>query len=366
MVSGPFLLLGDMNARTKQLNEFLKSDVYNLDVNDDDNMVYERLLNEEILIEYGIPEERFSCDDKSNNNGFKMISMLKNLGLIILNGRVGKDAFIGKVTCKDVSVVDYAIASPVLLPMVYDFEVLSFNEMLSDCHNPLHLILKTQGEQEVNKNEDVNEGCKNDKFKRPRWESEYQDAFIQNLNTGKIAELECTVDRMFSDDNVTQVEIDILYDNIKNVLHAGAKACGSIKVNTGGRKHRRKKSNKPWWNRDCEESRTEFNNARKMNVNDKSNEATEHRKTCSKKYKQTMNKSMNQYHKEMNNKIRKLKSTCPKDYWNIINNSNEKQEVINKLSCEIFAEHLKKLNMGGHKQRRSDDKSYLPWLWRHG
>lgn len=35
-----------------------------------------------------------------------------NIGLLIVNGRAGKDVNVGMCTCKGVSVVDYAIASP--------------------------------------------------------------------------------------------------------------------------------------------------------------------------------------------------------------------------------------------------------------
>ena len=40
-----------------------------------------------------------------------------------MNGRMGKDATVGQVTCKEVSVTYYVICSPALLPLVREFYV---------------------------------------------------------------------------------------------------------------------------------------------------------------------------------------------------------------------------------------------------
>ena len=51
-----------------------------------------------------------------------------------MNGRLGSDKGIGKVTSKECSVVDYAITSLVMLPYFRKFEILDFDPIYSDVH----------------------------------------------------------------------------------------------------------------------------------------------------------------------------------------------------------------------------------------
>ena len=66
---------------------------------------------------------------------------MQNGNVAIVNGRAGSDASIGKCTCKNVSVVDYALVSSDLFPLISDFAVLDFCELYSDVHCPIVLKL---------------------------------------------------------------------------------------------------------------------------------------------------------------------------------------------------------------------------------
>ena len=61
----------------------------------------------------------------------------------------GSDASIGKCTCKNVSVVDYALVSSDLFPLISDFAVLGFCELYSDVHCPIVLKLNLIEAQET-------------------------------------------------------------------------------------------------------------------------------------------------------------------------------------------------------------------------
>ena len=67
-----------------------------------------------------------SSQDKGRPNalGYQLIDFCKNNDMIILNGRLGSDKGIRKVTRKECSVVDYAIVSPLMLPYFRKFETL--------------------------------------------------------------------------------------------------------------------------------------------------------------------------------------------------------------------------------------------------
>lgn len=60
---------------------------------------------------------------------------------LIVNGCAGSDASVGKRVCKNVSVLDYALVSSDLLPLISEFVILAFCELYSDVHCPIVLTL---------------------------------------------------------------------------------------------------------------------------------------------------------------------------------------------------------------------------------
>ena len=56
-----------------------------------------------------------------------------------------------------------------------------------------------------------------------------------------------------------------------------------------------------------------------------------------------MNKAFKTYKQKVINKIRVLKTTNPRAYWNLINDLKS-QKTFNDISLEVFNDHLKTLN----------------------
>ena len=52
----------------------------------------------------------------------------------ICNGRLAHDGFRGINTCKNVSVVDYVVVSPILMHSITKFEICEFINILSNVH----------------------------------------------------------------------------------------------------------------------------------------------------------------------------------------------------------------------------------------
>ena len=95
----PILLVGDFNARTATLNDFV-------DLNGDQYTQTEHL-NSEII------SSRQSCDSEVNSHGHALLEICKTHNLRILNGRKEGDSF-GNCTFsnhEESRVVDYAIVS---------------------------------------------------------------------------------------------------------------------------------------------------------------------------------------------------------------------------------------------------------------
>ena len=111
--------LGDFNSRTAELQDTIPDSICTDDPFNTDNPNLQK---------------RISQDKFANNLGHQLISFCKTSQIAIVNGRLFHDAFLGKKTCKNASVVDYALLSHPLFSLVSDFKVLDFNELFSDVH----------------------------------------------------------------------------------------------------------------------------------------------------------------------------------------------------------------------------------------
>ena len=90
----------------------------------------------------GFSKERHNSDQsRIDNYGRRLLELCKSCDLLIANGRLGLDRFLGGKTCKCTAVVDYVILSPRLFPYISEFEILPFDPTTSDAHNGLHFSL---------------------------------------------------------------------------------------------------------------------------------------------------------------------------------------------------------------------------------
>ena len=121
-----FLVCGDYNARTNILPDFIcefsNGNDGDLPIINSANNFRSALIKE--MSDSG-KLKRFSKDGaRANKHGTHLIELCKAVGLIIINGRVGRDKGIGDFTRVDTtgrSTVDYMICNPELLSSVQDF-----------------------------------------------------------------------------------------------------------------------------------------------------------------------------------------------------------------------------------------------------
>ena len=300
---------------------------------------------------FGIQKKRVNSDKVYNQFGCDLIDFCTSQGLLIMNGRTGKDKNSGKPTCKGVSVVDYFIANPKLFSAVQDFDVLEFDKLLSDVHSPLYVVLKINFEN-VNENSVVNPGTDLKKEECPTkfiWNSDKRQEFTGNFKK----ELNVLDNKMFHLlDNITNVEqgdIDVLTTSFCDLLKDSAKKCDmQIKKNrsrkdVGGKV--RQKKDLPWIDNECRNARKIYRRARRnhrirthMAMNAVVNRAH-------KQYKSLIDKKYNLFVTNTRKKIRKLRTTNPRKYWKIINGTKtEKNMEMSSISKEVLAEHFEKLS----------------------
>ena len=191
---------------------------------------------------YNIQQDRRSQDVGKNNFGHALIDFCISQRLLIVNGRVGGDAELGKLTCKNASLVDYVIASPCVFPCICDFYVGDFDECLSDIHCPVFIKLKTGTDShETIHNVNVSQGMMG--FAKPVWRPGAERDYLAEIDEGGV---EVIYDRMQklleSTDSINQSDIDDITDGICSLLTNAAVRLDMYQSQTCIREDKGKKS----------------------------------------------------------------------------------------------------------------------------
>ena len=333
-------IMGDFNARSGLLSDFIDVDDTIMNESGFDRNLHTDLLGYNNFDDIGVSNKRYSKDLFCNNFGRRLISLCKNTDIHIINGRFGKDFCIGALTCKNSSLVDYIIASPPLFSLLADFEVLEFNEMLSDVHCPIYVSFKkVYVAVETVDSSDIHLQTK------PSWHKCNPLEFLQNLDREALDSISRDIDNCYIKGVISKDDINDITDRVSNVLLDSAKLSGAFSRPFTKGNYRRKHKKQPWFNTSCEEKRKLFFQAK---ANDKvlNNEASKvDRQQASKAYKREINKQFRLFNSKMHKKLRVLKNKDPKEYWKILNGSkSEKKAAHAKLKLDTFTEHFKNLN----------------------
>ena len=356
----PTLLLGDFNARTSLLDDFTNDSLDVPGLNMDDISI--DLGNDRKKLEsLGLVTSRFNIDRATNNNGYKLIEFCKVTGLNIVNGRLGKDKGIGSFTCHSAngkSLIDYAIASPSLFPLIENFYVDDFDKTMSDVHSPICLSLsnlpKKNESVKLDQPKETVESVSEHNFEiiSTKWNNEltneYKNAFIYEDIQNHTDKLESLVLH-----DLDQNTMDELSKDLCSILIKPAKSVGISKLvkNTRNKKipmNLRRNKNKEWFNEDCEKLRKEYmqskNKLREANNTDEKNIAQNNFNQKFYAYKKFIKKAQRKHNKELQKHIRNLKSSDPKAYWNILNKSKDSNKTMGNISLNVFMKHFKKLS----------------------
>ena len=139
-----FLLLGDFNARTGVLKDFLS------DPHTRNTLPYLNTTEINLFGNDQMPQQRSNCDKQINDYGKYLTDMCIEHGLIICNGRIGGDRDVGHFTCytpRGASLIDYVITSAHFLNDIHYFNVLPITPF--SIHAQLSFSLKTSVQQQL-------------------------------------------------------------------------------------------------------------------------------------------------------------------------------------------------------------------------
>ena len=323
-------------------------------VKDSPDVLGEVLYDEVSLEGLGIPENRKSEEESRHNNyGYRVIEFCKNLGIFILNGRVGQDRNCGRVTCNK-SVDDIFMANPRLLATCKDFYVDTFNPLYSDKHSPVILSLQILNVETIESNPERDGVDAYDngqaRNKKPKWRHDMKGTFVENIDIDIVHDIDESLSNIERADHVAVKDVDVEIEKICKLFEKAASkafpSSGPKKDFKEGRiKTPKKYKLKEWFTPECKEARKVFCKSHNKYRAEKSVENFKGMKLASRQYKQKMNKCYRKHKKAVDRKIRNLKSTDPKEYWKIVNpKSRVNSDVYKNISVEVLQKHFKNLS----------------------
>ena len=217
-----------------------------------------------------------------------MLDLCKGNDLFIINGRIGNDKGIGKLTCKNSSVVDYVISSVDFLKHIANFSICQFSKLFSDVHSPISLSLKSENKDEIMVTENVSNNAEACREKPKKWDETYKIDFVNSIDVDSIQNLDMQLENL-NIENVVQSDINTLVGKIGEIYVSSAKETFGI----AGKPFKNKKrkvciGSKPWFGVDCKFARQHY---RKLKQRCKTNNTEEKReliKKAEKDYKKQM------------------------------------------------------------------------------
>ena len=339
------ILTGDFNARTGEMNDFLDRDDILDDTGGDITIIEQMKL-------HNINIKRKTMDRITNNFGHKLIDFCISQELLLLNGRKDFDAGIGKVTCRNISVVDYVITKPYLFKSLTNFSIGEFCECISDVHSAIYFdLIYDKSSINSEKQKDINVRTDENKVITPKWKAGIDDLYLKELDDSNIENVRISLNEVLQNaENIDQNKIDILTASVTDIMSEAAKKIGIIKpvrkkYIKRTNKTQTKKNSKEWFNKECAENRAALRNLRlRVKANEECADTKRKRNEAYKKYKRSLTRNYNLHIKNLQNKIRNMKSTDTKNYWKLINgNARGKKNYINEISREAFAKHFESL-----------------------
>ena len=121
-----------------------------------------------------------------------------------------------------------------------------------------------------------------------------------------------------------------------------------------------RKGNKPWFDNECRTKRKHFLQIKRRFVRKKTKtpidiESLNHE---AKMYKKFIQMKTNLYNKNLHEKLRNLKGSKPKEYWNLLN--PKKRKINNSININSLYDHFKSLNEQTNTGNREISADEIP------
>ena len=322
---GEIIIMGDMNARTGALIDFVEMDegVDVLGVPISARKIYTKDLQE-----CGMSIQRSNVDKKVYAYGHRLTDMCISGDLVILNGRCGQDKDVGNLTCVNKqgrSSIDYALCSKGVLSSILDFNVGSLN-VFSD-HAPINLSIFCLIKDEV---AGSNTQSEHKKFK---WKEKNMDDYVNKISSEKCKNELKSIDELLDREVITPAVIDECISKLSDtILTAGAK-------HTVGPVHQsRIDNNQRWYDDECRALRDEFARAQKTFRNSGSDGDRVAMCNIRSKYRNCCRSKRRKFKMLEADDLLSLSRLNPKKFWKTVRKKSNRVTA----NCDFFS-HFKNL-----------------------
>ena len=252
----------------------MDNDIYENDLQD--NFPHNASNIHDMLRNNNINIERKSQDKNScNNYGNRLLEMCKTCELFILNGRCeGNDKNTGAVTCKNSTMVDYALVYANTLHLFKpSFYVFEYSCLLSDVHSSIHVSLSPKSitnhldnsniSSIPNDTQNTSPNYSFDNNSRPKRMTNVNQQLFENfIKTEEINQLISDLNN--NDRPMTEQIINTTTSQLNNIIiDAAMRLCGT--KNLEDNKDIKTQSEKlpAWFNHNCKTKRKIYHKARK-------------------------------------------------------------------------------------------------------
>ncbi|VDI73706.1 Hypothetical predicted protein [Mytilus galloprovincialis] len=266
-------------------------------------------------------------DTVKNRSGQKLLELCKGNDLFIVNGRIGDDKHeSGKLTCKNTSVIDYCICTYDFLKFVSNFKVKEFSRLYSDVHSPitttLHMNEFTVVNDQIDNTCDSSVSCRVKK-----WDVSKKTSYVDNIDKEKLQVLYTDLEETLSD-NLDKDKVNSFFSKLSNLFIESAKNTFGSRKDTQKRKstNKKPKGDKPWFNEECRFERQNYRKLKRKLKFRKTDTLKREVSEAEKRYKNTLDANSKKYRKQMRSKLKYMKTSDPKEYWNLLNRGKQKKQ----------------------------------------
>ena len=325
---GQIILLGDFNARTGLLNDFIEHDFIDSTNTNDVLDIY--------TTDNHFPK-RNNSDIKINELGEKLLKMCISNRLRILNGRKTGDLD-GKMTSyqsSGTSTIDYGIVNEAYWDQIISFQVENLTYYSDHC--PISLKLKTPSFIE-NKNTRIKVNSKTKCITRFIWKQTSAEDFQTALNTEHLTSMM----KRFSENGNTESSCNQVHE-FNEIIKEAAK----LSLKRKSFKTVKQTKTKKWFDSDCSNIKKQLKKITKQLNNSTNNTDHNLRNTffrIKKQYKKIVRKKHREYKNKLFQEMQSLDPKCKGAFWTLINelkktNRNNKPSI----PSEEWITHFKSL-----------------------
>lgn len=329
---GDIILLGDLNARTGVLNDFIENDFRDLNI-PDDNYITDTTW-----------PKRNNSDTTVNKQGEAIIKLCIGHRLRILNGRTIGD-FAGNLTgyqSNGASTVDYSIISNSLRKNILAFSVNNLTPYSDHCLISLRLatpVIIPQGKITQNKSDKTNNKIKK-KMIRYSWSEDSNVTFCNALQSPQI---QVMLNKQLSQNH--NASIDEKLKSLNDIIQTAAKISLKVRPSHKNNTQKKKKIRQKWYTNECKFLKQKLKAlARTINHTNYNSKKDEYWR-LKKQYKKLVKKTHRQHKNETISKINNYMNKNSSELWNELRNlkNQNNQTDSSTISEEDWLNHFKKL-----------------------